>query len=223
MTKRIFDLIAAATGLVLLSPLFALVAIAIRLDSPGPILFRQRRVGRNFRLFDIYKFRTMVDGAARIGPSLTAGEDPRVTRIGRILRRTKIDELPQLINVINGQMSLVGPRPEVPQYVEEFRHDYAEILAVRPGITDPVSLAYRDEEELLATADNPVEEYLRHILPKKIAFTSRYLERSSFLFDLSILLKTALFGVRRCIAAFHNARQPQATSPIPKRPPTHPS
>lgn len=204
MTKRAFDLLAAAIGLVLVSPLLILVAVAIRLDSPGPVLFRQRRVGRNFRPFEIYKFRTMVDGASRMGPSVTAGEDPRVTRVGRILRRTKIDELPQLINVIKGDMSLVGPRPELPKYVEMFRRDYEEILAVRPGMTDPASLVYHDEAELLGQVGDPEEEYIRNVLPAKIALARRYLARSSLLFDLAVIVKTVgtlgNAAIRRCFS-----------------------
>ena len=134
--KRLFDVVAAAIGLVILSPLMALVALLIKVDSPGPVFFRQHRVGKDFRPFQIYKFRTMVQKAPLRGGLITAGVDPRVTRVGNFLRQTKIDELPQLINVLKGDMSLVGPRPEVPQYVEMFRKDYEQILSVRPGITD---------------------------------------------------------------------------------------
>src|SRR5688572_29285565 len=148
--KRCFDVVASVLGLVLLSPLLLAAAAAVRRSSPGPALFRQERMGRNFQPFQILKFRTMLVDAPRLGGSLTLGErDPRITRVGRFLRRWKIDELPQLINVLRGDMSIVGPRPEVPKYVEMFREDYAEILAVRPGITDAASLKYRDEASRL--------------------------------------------------------------------------
>ena len=147
--KRLFDIVAAGIGLLAISPLMLLAAFLIKVDSPGPIFFKQERVGRGFRPFLIYKFRTMVQDASRRRSSITVGADPRITRIGRFLRKTKFDELPQLINVLKGEMSLVGPRPEVPRYVEMFRKDYEEILRVRPGITDPASLKYQDEAEIL--------------------------------------------------------------------------
>lgn len=200
--KRAFDLTAATLGLVLLSPLLAAVALAIRLDSPGPVLFWQRRVGRHFRPYWICKFRTMVDGAAKQGPPLTAGDDPRITRLGRLLRRTKIDELPQLFNVVKGEMSLVGPRPEVPRYVELFRRDYEEILAVRPGITDLASLVYCDEASLLAQAEHPEEEYVRRVLPAKLALSRQYLQRASLRFDLIMILKT----ISRLVASMAKRR-----------------
>jgi lipopolysaccharide/colanic/teichoic acid biosynthesis glycosyltransferase len=142
--KRLFDIVASAAGLILLSPVMLLTALLIKLDSRGPVFFKQQRVGKGFRPFLIYKFRTMVEDAPQRGSSITVGADPRITRIGRFLRKTKFDELPQLINVLKGDMSLVGPRPEVPRYVEMFRDDYEEILRVRPGITDTASLKYED-------------------------------------------------------------------------------
>jgi lipopolysaccharide/colanic/teichoic acid biosynthesis glycosyltransferase len=141
MSKRALDIVAASVGLVLLSPLLLLVSLVIKLDSPGPVFFRQERIGRWFRPFLIYKFRTMVQEAPQLGGPITFGADPRITRVGRMLRKTKIDEFPQLINVLKGEMSLVGPRPEVRQYVEMFRSQYEEILRVPPGITDPASCA----------------------------------------------------------------------------------
>lgn len=190
IVKRALDLTAASLGLVLLSPLLAAVAVAVRFDSPGPILFRQWRIGRRFRPFEIYKFRTMVVDAAQRGRPLTAGDDPRITRLGRLLRKTKIDELPQLVNVLRGEMSLVGPRPEVPTYVEMFRDDYTEILQVRPGITDLASLAYRDEASLLGQSDDPETEYVNRILPHKIALAKEYCRRSSFVLDLLVVIRT---------------------------------
>ena len=136
VSKRLFDLLIASLGTLCLSPLFIIVAILIKLDSPGPVLFRQERIGRGLRPFFIYKFRTMVQDAPQRGGEITCGDDPRITRIGRVLRQTKIDELPQLVNVLKGEMSVVGPRPEVRRYVDAYREDYQEILRVRPGITD---------------------------------------------------------------------------------------
>jgi lipopolysaccharide/colanic/teichoic acid biosynthesis glycosyltransferase len=191
VAKRVFDVVAAATGLLILSPLFVAAAGAVRLGSPGPILFRQERVGRHFRPFTIYKFRTMVADADKKGGQLTASADPRITRVGRWLRATKIDELPQLINVLKGDMSLVGPRPEVPRYVELFRKDYEYVLSVRPGLTDLASVKYRHEAALLAHSDNAEEEYVRRILPDKIALARQYIDRSSVWGDIGLLLRTA--------------------------------
>ena len=196
--KRMLDIVAATTGLVLLGPLFGLVALLIKFDSPGPILFRQERIGKGFRPFLIYKFRTMVQDASERGMLLTAGEDPRITRIGRFLRKTKIDELPQLLNVLKGDMSLVGPRPEVPRYVELFRCDYEHILKVKPGLTDLASLKYSDEASILGQSENPEGEYVRRLLPDKIDLAKEYIRHSSFLFDIRLIFETVikLFGYR---------------------------
>ena len=188
--KRTFDIGVSFVGLILLSPLMLLAALAIKLDSPGPIMFRQKRIGKGFHPFLIYKFRTMVQGASDRRRSLTVGDDPRITSSGRFLRRTKIDEIPQLINVLKGDMSFVGPRPEVPEFVELFRSEYEEILKVRPGITDLASLKYRDEAAVLEQSENPEEEYLRRVLPDKINLSKEYIRRSSFFFDLTLILKT---------------------------------
>ncbi|HUG92680.1 MAG TPA: sugar transferase [Planctomycetaceae bacterium] len=190
MIKRGFDLVASSLGLLVLSPVLAVVAVLIKLTSPGPVFFRQVRMGRGFRPFRILKFRSMVVDAEQRGGKLTAGRDPRITAIGRLLRRTKLDELPQLINVLKGEMSLVGPRPEVPEYVEMFRRDYEELLSVRPGITDLASLKYRHEAELLAGSDDPQAMYLTQILPDKIALAREYVRRSSLWFDLRLIFKT---------------------------------
>jgi lipopolysaccharide/colanic/teichoic acid biosynthesis glycosyltransferase len=190
--KRAFDLVVALLGLVLLSPLLAIAALLVKLDSNGPIFFRQERMGIRFRPFFIYKFRTMVQDAPQMGSLITCGDDPRITRIGRLLRKTKIDELPQLINILKGEMSLVGPRPEIRQYVELFRQDYQEILKVRPGITDIASLKYRDESTLLATLPNPSQVYVTELLPDKISLGKEYIRRASFFFDLTLILKTLL-------------------------------
>jgi len=194
--KRTFDIMASGLGLLVLAPLLIVVAILIKLTSRGPVLFRHERVGRSFRPFLMYKFRTMVPDAPRLGGPLTSGDDPRITRVGRLLRKTKLDELPQLFNVLRGDMSLVGPRPEVRRYVEMYRKDYQEILKARPGITDLASLKYRHESEVLGRAANPEEEYIKNILPEKIRLNKEYLESSSLLYDLGLIARTfgALFA-----------------------------
>ena len=192
MSKQAFDIIVAFVGLLFLSPLLLLVAFLIKIDSRGPVFFRQERIGRGFRPFHIYKFRTMVEDASRIGGSITFGIDPRITRVGRVLRKTKIDELPQLINVLRGEMSFVGPRPEVRQYVELFRQDYEEILKVLPGITDLASLRYRHEAEILGRFEKPEEEYVKRVLPEKIRLAKEYVRRSSLLLDITLIFKTIL-------------------------------
>ena len=198
MTKRAVEFVVAFAGVLCLSPLFLVMALLIKRDSDGPVLFKQERVGRGFRPFRIYKFRTMVSDAPRRGRAITCGDDPRITRVGRFLRRTKIDELPQLLNVLRGEMSIVGPRPELRQYGECFREDYGEILTVRPGITDLASLKFRDEAAILACFPDPEETYVTRILPEKIALGKQYVRRSSLLFDLVVIVKTlaALTGVR---------------------------
>jgi lipopolysaccharide/colanic/teichoic acid biosynthesis glycosyltransferase len=192
--KRLFDIAAAATGLVILSPLLLLTAVLIKLDSRGPVFFKQERFGKNFQPFRIYKFRTMVADAPQRGSAITVGDDPRITRLGHWLRRTKIDELPQLINVVKGDMSMVGPRPEVEQYVEMFRKDYAEILKVRPGITDLASLKYRDEAAVLSSMRDPEQAYVTRVLPEKIELAKQYVGKASFFYDIRLILQT-LFKV----------------------------
>jgi lipopolysaccharide/colanic/teichoic acid biosynthesis glycosyltransferase len=188
--KRTFDIIIAGIGLAVLSPLLLLVAIIIKVDSHGPIFFRQERIGKGFRPFLIYKFRTMVEKAPQMGSPITYGDDFRITRAGRILRKAKLDELPQLFNVVKGEMTFVGPRPEVPQFVEMFRQDYEEILKVRPGITDLASLKYRDEAEILGRSVDPCEEYIARVLPDKINLGKQYVRSSSLVFDLRLIFKT---------------------------------
>jgi lipopolysaccharide/colanic/teichoic acid biosynthesis glycosyltransferase len=191
-SKRAFDLLLAGLGLLVISPVFILAALAIKLDSAGPIFFLQERIGRNFRPFSIYKFRTMVVGADRRGGQLTVGSDPRVTRVGRWLRHAKIDELPQLINVLLGDMSLVGPRPEVAKYVEMYHDEYALVLSVRPGLTDPASVKYRDEASMLAASPDPEWEYVHRILPDKVALAREYVARATLSSDLVVLVRTLL-------------------------------
>ena len=198
MTKRAFDILVSVAGLIVLLPLLLLVATAIKLDSSGPVFFRQWRVGRKFRRFGIYKFRTMIDDAFDRGLPITVGRDSRITRVGKILRKTKIDELPQLLNVLKGDMSLVGPRPEVPRYVELFRPDYEHILKVRPGLTDLASLKYSDEASILGQSANPEGDYVARLLPDKIRLAKEYIQRSSLLFDVKLIVETIikLFGHR---------------------------
>ena len=197
MSKQAFDIVVAFVGLLFLSPLLLLVALLIKIDSQGPVFFRQERIGRGFQPFRIYKFRTMVQDASRKGGSITFGVDPRITRVGWVLRKTKIDELPQLINVLRGEMSFVGPRPEVREYVELFRQDYGEILKVLPGITDLASVKYRHEAEILGRSEHPEQEYVRRVLPEKIRLAKDYVRRSSFLFDIMVIFKTLLMLFRR--------------------------
>jgi lipopolysaccharide/colanic/teichoic acid biosynthesis glycosyltransferase len=196
--KRLIDIIGAIFGLVLFFPLSLIVALLIKVDSPGPIFFRQERMGRGFKPFLIYKFRTMVHDPSKTRLLLTVGDDWRITRIGRFLRKTKIDELPQLINVLKGEMTFVGPRPEVRKFVELFRRDYDEILKVRPGITDIASLKYEDEATVISHFKNPEEAYINRILPDKIRLAKEYIRRSSLFFDLGLILKTVpkLFGLK---------------------------
>ena len=188
--KRCFDVIAASLGLVLLAPLFAVVAVLIQAGDGGPVFFRQRRVGRFGREFRIWKFRTMVVDAERRGGPLTAGSDPRVTRVGAILRRLKIDELPQLLNVVRGEMSLVGPRPEVASYTAFYTDAQRAVLACTPGITDPASLRYRDESAMLGHAADPERVYLSQVMPEKVRISLDYARRATLRSDLAVILET---------------------------------
>jgi lipopolysaccharide/colanic/teichoic acid biosynthesis glycosyltransferase len=189
--KRLFDLAIAALALLAVTPMFLLVALLIKLDSRGPILFKQERVGQKFRPFLIYKFRTMYTGAHTTS-ALTIGADPRITRTGKYLRASKIDELPQLLNVLKGEMSLVGPRPELPRYVALFRSDYEKILTMRPGLTDLASLKYSDEASILGQSADPEREYVSRLLPDKIRLAKEYIECSSFLFDAKLIFRTII-------------------------------
>ncbi len=188
--KRVFDFLATSVGLIFLIPLFLIVAILIKLQDRGPVFFRQKRVGKDFKPFYIYKFRTMVVNAEKIGPPITKGEDPRITPLGKFLRKFKIDELPQLFNVLKGEMSLVGPRPEVSKYVELFKEDYKKILKIKPGITDYAAIYFRNEEEILKKYPDPEEGYIKEVLPKKIKFYHQYLANISFLTDLKLIFLT---------------------------------
>lgn len=198
LPPRVLDVVAAALALVILAPFGALVAIAIRLTSPGPALFWQERVGLGGRRFEMAKFRTMFVDAERRGGQLTVGgRDPRITRVGALLRSIKLDELPQLFNVVRGDMRLVGPRPEVPRYVHCYTHEQRTVLSVRPGITDPASVAFRDENELLATADDPERLYVDTIMPHKLTLNLAYLERRTLVADLKVIVSTVALAVLR--------------------------
>ena len=188
MFKRLFDLVSAIVGLSICGLPMLVCAVCIRLDSPGPVFFRQERVGRHGKVFRIHKFRTMTVDAERRGPQLTVGADARVTRVGRVLRANRLDELPQFFDVLAGDMSLVGPRPDVPRYVERWPADLRErVLAVRPGITDPASLTFRDEATLLARAADPEREYMDVILPRKLALAADYADHASLWTDLAVI------------------------------------
>lgn len=187
--KRAFDLVVAGSALVVLSPLLVGIAVAVRVTSPGPALFRQERVGQHGRHFRIHKFRTMRTGAS--GSLFTTSDDARITKVGAFLRRTKLDELPQLIDVVRGDMSLVGPRPEVPSYVELWDPSHREIiLSVRPGITDPATVLLRNEGDELAGAADPARYYTETLLPRKTAAYAEYVRSRTFVGDLQLLLAT---------------------------------
>jgi FlaA1/EpsC-like NDP-sugar epimerase/lipopolysaccharide/colanic/teichoic acid biosynthesis glycosyltransferase len=191
--KRVLDFLLSAVGLIVLAPLFAVVAIAVRATSPGPVLFKQRRMGLHMKPFYILKFRTMVENAAELGPGITVGEDQRITKMGHLLRKTKIDELPQLWNVLCGDMALVGSRPELEQYVLMYAQDYRTILKARPGITDVASIVYRDESEILAQSKNPEETYVHVVLPDKIRMARHYTKEASLLHDFKLLAATLVY------------------------------
>lgn len=191
MGKRAFDLLLAGLGLVLLSPLLLVVAIGIKLDSSGPVFYRQERIGRHGVPFLIHKFRTMRHDPLRAGPQITVGADARITRVGAFLRRTKLDELPQLFDVLRGTMSLVGPRPEVPRYVALYPAGLRDVvLSVRPGLTDLASIEFRDEAALLARASEPEREYVEVVMPRKLALAARYVRTRTWGGDVCLIWRT---------------------------------
>lgn len=191
MGKRLFDLLLSTLGLLVLAPFLVLIALAIKLDSSGPVFFRQERVGRHGQPFRIHKFRTMRHDPVGEGLQITVGSDQRITRVGAILRQTKLDELPQLIDVWVGSMSLVGPRPEVPRYVAHYpEHLKRKVLSVRPGITDIASIEYRDESAVLARASDPEQAYIREVMPHKLALAASYVDQASVWMDIKLILRT---------------------------------
>lgn len=193
LIKRLFDLVASAAGLLLLAPVFLVIAIAIKRESPGPVFFRQERVGLGGRTFRIHKFRTMVVSGEGRGPLITVGADRRITSSGAFLRKYKLDELAQLIDVFVGEMSLVGPRPEVPKYVALYPADVrAIVLSVRPGITDLASIEYRDENALLGNSKDAERTYVEEVMPAKLRYCVDYVRTRSFGLDLRIICRTVL-------------------------------
>lgn len=188
--KRIFDFLCALIGFTLLLPIFLFISLLIKIGSKGPIFFVQKRVGLYLKEFDLYKFRSMIVEAPKLGLAITSGNDPRITPLGKFIRKYKLDELPQLINVIKGDMSLVGSRPEVKKYVEYYKNDYEKILKARPGITDLASIKYRDENSLLTNIEDKEKYYLENILKDKIKLNLLYLKKMNFIFDLSLIFKT---------------------------------
>lgn len=196
IAKRAMDIVLSACALAVLWPLLLLIALAILIDDPGPVFYRQVRVGRNGKTFRIFKFRSMVMDADKKGLAITVGRDSRITRVGAVLRKTKLDELAQLLNVFLGQMSFVGPRPEVPKYVELYTPYQRQVLLVRPGITDYASIAYRNENDLLAGAPNPEAMYIEQIMPDKIELNMKYLREISPLADIRLILKTIVAVIK---------------------------
>lgn len=188
--KRLFDVTCAGAGLVALSPFLILIAVLIKLDDGGPVFFSQERIGYQGKPFRIWKFRSMVLDASKLGKSLTVGSDPRITRVGRWLRRFKLDELPQLLNVVAGEMGLVGPRPEVACYVDLYTSEQRQVLDLLPGITDPASVKYRNESELLGQTDDPEHLYVQEIMPEKIRLNLEYARRATLPSDVMVILST---------------------------------
>jgi lipopolysaccharide/colanic/teichoic acid biosynthesis glycosyltransferase len=195
--KRVFDIAVSLTALVLLVPVLVVIAVLVKLSSPGPVLYRQQRVSRGGRLFQLFKFRTMVVGADRLAPNVSVTGDPRVTRVGSFLRRSYLDELPQLLNVLRGDMSLVGPRPETPEFVALYTPDERRVLTVRPGLAGPSTLAFMDEADLLATAPDPVSFYVTTVLHDRVRADLAYLEQRSIGYDIRLLASQVLAIVRR--------------------------
>lgn len=190
--KRLFDILASGIGIIILSPVLLIIALRIKNGSDGPVFFKQVRVGKDGKEFEILKFRTMVVDAEKMGRQITVGADNRITKVGGFLRKYKLDELPQLFNVFKGDMSLVGPRPEVPRYVKLYTEEQRKVLNVKPGITDLASIRYRDENELLGQAENPDEFYINTIMPDKLALNLEYINKSNVFYDIYIIIETII-------------------------------
>lgn len=188
--KRLFDILASLFGILVMAIPMIIISIAIKLDSKGPVFFKQKRVKKNNKDFTILKFRTMVVDAPKLGMAITVGDDHRITKVGKFLRKTKLDEFPQLFNVLVGDMSFVGPRPEVRKYVDMYSDSDKDILKIRPGITDLASIKYRDESEILDKSDNPEKTYVEEIMPNKIELNKQYIENINLLNDIKIILQT---------------------------------
>lgn len=188
--KRVFDFSTSLMAIIILLPFVLIVAIFIKIDNPGPVFFSQIRIGKKFKPFKLYKFRTMIPDAEKKGLLITSGIDTRVTKVGSVLRQYKLDELPQLFNVLKGDISIVGPRPEVFKYVELFKRDYKEILSVKPGITDYATIEFRDEEGVLMKYKNPEDGYIKEVLPKKILLYKKYIKEKNFCTDMKLIFLT---------------------------------
>jgi len=188
--KRIFDIIASISGMILLTPILLVIIIWIKFSSKGALFYVQKRVGKDFREFNLYKFRSMIVDADKQGPSVTSSGDTRITKVGKIIRRTKIDELPQLLNVLKGDMSLVGPRPEVMKFVSQKKQEYKKVLSVKPGITDNAAIEFRDEESIMEQYEDKEKVYIDIILPQKIELYNKYINSISFLNDIKLILQT---------------------------------
>jgi lipopolysaccharide/colanic/teichoic acid biosynthesis glycosyltransferase len=196
MIKRLFDLVIALPLLILVSPILVVIGILIKLNSRGPIFYLQKRVGINGTDFFIYKFRTMRIGADKLGLLTVGGRDPRVTSVGYFLRKYKLDELPQLINVVNGTMSLVGPRPEVRKYVDLYNAEQRKVLNAKPGITDYASIEYADENNLLAASTNPEQTYIEEVMPAKLKLNMKYISEQGIITDIKIIFSTIMRVIR---------------------------
>ncbi|MDK2901607.1 MAG: hypothetical protein PWR14_511 [Thermosediminibacterales bacterium] len=194
--KRIFDIVFSLLGLIVLLPVFLIITIVIKMDSKGPVFFKQVRVGKDGKKFKILKFRTMVIDAEKKGMQITVGRDSRITKSGYFLRKFKLDELPQLINVLLGDMSFVGPRPEVPKYVAMYDENQKSVLKVKPGITDIASIEYRDENILLAQSDEPEKTYIEEVMPRKLELNCQYIRNISVVYDIRLILKTVIVVIK---------------------------
>ena len=188
--KRCFDIFFSLFGITLLCWLFLIIAIAIKCSSKGPVLFKQERVGRHGKTFKIWKFRSMIVDAEAKGMQITTDGDDRITKVGKFIRKTKIDELPQLFNVLSGKMSFVGPRPEVPKYVAMYNDEQLRVLSVKPGITDLASIEFRNENDLLDNDDDPERKYIEEIMPAKLELNLKYIEKAGFFYDIGLIFKT---------------------------------
>lgn len=192
IVKRIIDIVLSIIGIVVMAIPMIIISIAIKLNSKGPVLFRQERVGKDFKHFKINKFRTMVTDAEKKGMQITVGKDSRITSVGNFLRKSKLDEFPQLFNVLFGEMSFVGPRPEVPKYVKLYDDYQKNVLKVKPGITDLASIEYRDESTVLGQSEDPEKAYIEEVLPTKLELNMKYIKKMSVFYDVYLIMKTLL-------------------------------
>ena len=190
--KRLFDIIFSSLGIIILSPFLIIIAVSIKLDSKGPVIFKQVRVGRRGNPFKVFKFRTMINDAEKYGEQITVGGDKRITKIGAFLRKYKIDEFPQLFNILRGDMSFVGPRPEVPKYVALYNDEQKKVLNVRPGLTDIASIKYKNENEILKKSSDPINTYIKEIMPEKLGLYKEYINNYNIHIDMKLIFKTII-------------------------------